>query len=351
MKDYKTFDKEFWKWLSPFLGIIILILFLPYLLTLKSCTGISFNNDSGLIGDTIGGIIGPFVAIVAALLTFVAFWIQYKANKIQVANFKEQGTDIKIDRFENKFFELIRLHRANVDEITYKEKYKGREAFVEMFYELRYSFYTVKKIIEDMPAGTNSADLGFSLDDDENILKISYIVYFLGINNNYKSTLHKMLKKYCSDHFIQILLPSLESTKRSIPHETIFKNGLRFEYNPHGSIWEGVNSIIGHYYRHLYQCVKYTALFNNTILNNIQKYNYTKIIRAQLSNYEQLLLYYNGVCPFGGAWIRNGYFTDYKMIKNIPLPLADFGIKPEIMFANEIKELQSKGEELFEWEV
>ncbi len=46
------------------------ICWLPYLLTQHSI--IDFT-DTGQIGDTIGGIMGPFVGILAAVLTFMAF--------------------------------------------------------------------------------------------------------------------------------------------------------------------------------------------------------------------------------------------------------------------------------------
>jgi len=56
MKKYKTFDKTFWFSISIFLFIVLLILFLPYLITSKGWFGLDFSNTSQ-IGDTIGGII------------------------------------------------------------------------------------------------------------------------------------------------------------------------------------------------------------------------------------------------------------------------------------------------------
>ena len=72
-----------------------------------------------------------------------------------------------------------------------------------------------------------------------------------------------------------------------------------------------------------------------------------------------MLLYYNSLSRFGQPWIEiknddllSSYLIKYKMIKNIPLSLADFGIKPEEKFKNEIEILHSKKppEELFEWQ-
>ena len=47
---------------------------------------------------------GPFIAIAAAGLTFIAFWVQYKANI-------QQRHDIAIERFESNLFEMIHILR------------------------------------------------------------------------------------------------------------------------------------------------------------------------------------------------------------------------------------------------
>lgn len=45
---------------------------------------------------------GPFVAIAAAILTFLAFWVQFKANE-------QQRKDIALERFESNLFQLIQI--------------------------------------------------------------------------------------------------------------------------------------------------------------------------------------------------------------------------------------------------
>ena len=94
--DHLTFDKGFWKSFIWFLVIALLICCLPWLLAKHSW--IDFST-TGEIGDTIGGIMGPFIAIAAAGLTFIAFWVQYKANI-------QQRHDIAIERFE-KFYKNL----------------------------------------------------------------------------------------------------------------------------------------------------------------------------------------------------------------------------------------------------
>lgn len=64
MNNTVTFDKGFWKSFGWFLLIALFICCLPWILA-KHSLWIDFSS-TGEIGDTIGGIMGPFVAIAAA---------------------------------------------------------------------------------------------------------------------------------------------------------------------------------------------------------------------------------------------------------------------------------------------
>lgn len=345
----KTFDKEFWKWLTPVLIVILIICSFPYLFTLRTFTGISFD-DTGSIGDTIGGIMGPFIAIVAAILTFIAFWVQYKANE-------QLRTDIKIERFESKFYELVRIHINHVNEIEISDTIKGRAVFVEMFEELRFTYYSLKKLIEDFLQVTSIVDIGFDPNDEETLLKISYIIFFLGVGQNSEGSIYKFMSDFCNKDFCDTFLSDFKSTKgnlreilnKSAQYSIKFSNGTDFVIKPKYLYFEGHISKLGHYYRNLYQTVKFVDEMNDELIPYKQKYDHVKTLRAQLSSHEQLLFYYNALSPFGNAWIKNGYLVKYRMIKNIPLQLADFGIKPQEKFKKEIEDCKKNGEEFFEW--
>lgn len=108
--------------------------------------------------------------------------------------------------------------------------------------------------------------------------------------------------------------------------------------------FQGHMSRLGHYYRNLFQIVKFVVSQPDTVI--VDKKEYLKTLRAQLSSHEQLLLYYNGLSILGRPWITNNYFTDFSMIKNMPVPLADFGILPHDKLGNK----NSKGEFIFEWD-
>ena len=80
---------------------------------------------------------GPFVAIAAACLTFIAFWVQYKANIMQ-------RNDIALERFERNFYELLNLQESITNSLVLEEldpndnnsvfKQTGRD-FFQMLYE------------------------------------------------------------------------------------------------------------------------------------------------------------------------------------------------------------------------
>jgi len=337
----RTFDGKFWLIFIPFLIIIFLILFFPYWFSQFQVFNFDFKT-TGQIGDTIGGIMGPFIAIAAAILTFFAFWVQFKAND-------QQKIDLKIERFENKFYELVRLHKENVSEIKIKrsEDYvDNRRAFVLMYYEFRYTFHCCKYIHDELFQIQNLARQY----SDEELVRLAYIFFYAGIGDN-SDMLSSAMNIAEPNRFENILFDSVKSYLYDIKSKNITQPNfidndgntvsLKIKYLP----WGGHQSRLGHYYRHLFQTVKFIVNQDKKFITKQSKLEYLRTLRAQLSDHEQLMLYYNAISHFGYAWIVNKYFTDYKMIHNIPMPLANFGISPEVKFANELL----FDSDLFEW--
>lgn len=64
-------------------ALIIFSFFAPAIFVSKAVSPILDFSQTGPIGDTIGGIMNPFIALVGILLTFLAFYMQIKANQIQ----------------------------------------------------------------------------------------------------------------------------------------------------------------------------------------------------------------------------------------------------------------------------
>ena len=86
------------------------------------------------------------------------------------------------------------------------------------------------------------------------------------------------------------------------------------------NIMKGHFNELNHYYRHLYQMVKCVASFDENIVSYKEKRKYLRMLRAQLTNNEQLMLFYNWKSGYGRDWESlngNHFFTDYRMIHNI----------------------------------
>lgn len=342
----KTFDRTFGWIASLFFAIIILFLFFPYWFTQFKWYEWGFSDKPGEIGDAIGGTLGPFVAIAAAILTFLAFWVQYKANE-------QQRRDLHIERFENKFYELLRLHRANVDELNIADRVQGRRCFFQLFNELKYTFSIVT---DQLKVATDEERKAYAEID---LLKFSYSIFFYGVGLNSEKQLLPSLKESerkfymtCKKSFVKYQDDYLESKKKNsdvryftfdLPLTQVSDERTKvLYYLP----FNGHTARLGHFYRHLYQTVKYIVEQDEDLIDFDAKYSYVKMLRAQLSNHEQLLLYYNSAAWFHDEWKL--YFTDYRLIKNIPLKLADFGISPEEKYKDDIARLAVKGIKMFE---
>jgi len=332
----KTFDRSFWIYIGIFLFLVIVILFFPYLFSQYSFHGIDFTPVNG-ISDTIG-IISPFIAILAAGLTFLAFWVQFKANE-------QQRYDIKKERFESTFYELLRFHKQNVDDLKI-ENLNQRELFQEFYYELRFA-YTLTKDAFDSILKTSEDSTKDILRNYSTIklINLSYQIFFYGYNYIYTVS------------EIQIGLPKKvwqevrpELINRFKEYDDNWEKGdysLRVQRKTKGLKLEGggmlssfykpfagQSKLLGHYYRNLYQIVKYIDGQDDRFLTFPQKYDYVKTLRAQLSDHEQVILYYNSLSSLGYDWFAGkdkSLIVRYRLIKNAPTTLF-WGLLPKKLF-------------------
>jgi len=96
----------------------------------------------------------------------------------------------------------------------------------------------------------------------------------------------------------------------------------------------GQSKLLGHYYRNLYQIVKYIDGQDDRFLTFPQKYDYVKTLRAQLSDHEQVILYYNSLSSLGYDWFAGkdkSLIVRYRLIKNAPTTLF-WGLLPKKLF-------------------
>ena len=348
------FDKKFKKILIYFLILISCICTLPYFFTNYLINDKLDFRHTGEIGDTFGGIMGPFIAIVASILTFLAFWAQFKANQLQINIFTKQKKQFdkqlgeqktqfneqlssqknteKLERFENKYYELVRFHRANMEELKIEEKVLSRDCFVFMFSEFKYCYDICSKCLKHFSFADQISEADLTI--------FSYKICFLGIKvflaeqnkpSENEEKLFQYVKGYIEDVQIQCRDAEAASTRHKDRYPYKFNIPIAgklvnfvFYYIP----FEGHISRLAHYYRHLFHTVKFVVKQPEEFIPFDEKLDYLQTLRAQLSNHEQVMLYYNGLSGLGVAWFDNDFFTKYKMIHNIPLNVANFGLKP-----------------------
>lgn len=374
--DFKEGKSTKFIWIISIL-VALFLFFLPALLSQPIIWGMKFFDlsNSGNIGSAIGGITGPFIAFFASIITFYAFWVQFQSNKAQTLQFKKSDDLDKINRFETKFYELLRIHRENVNEISksYNGKIinQGRNAFSSFYNEYKFCYYKLDRL------SSHNKNI---LNNDE-ILNISFLVFYYGVGENTRQLLYDVLPKEKS-HIIDSLISSLllyrndwrrwieeqlkidaisnrgENPTILIPLNNrlnaikvrIDNTDKYFEYSLKYKPFGGHLSRLGHYYRHLYQMIKLIDEFDNKSIENkdlqINKSDYSKLVRAQISSDEQLLLFYNSLSIIGEGWLRNNYIKKYNLLKNIPLPLANIGKSPIDVFGK----IDEKGEKRFQWD-
>jgi hypothetical protein len=316
----------------------------------------------GAYGDLIGGIMNPIVGFIAIIAASLAFYAQYEANK-QIQD------QFKIQQFESQFFEMLRLHRANIDEIKIvgyemitstsilkgtngasdittitvsrqPRTTEGRKVFVTMVTELVACIELLR--LYNINWGLNI--------NEHSLFKLAYEFFFFGSKSEVVSS--NVIDSNVIDNFRIELNKISDFHKNSAGEKNRFHgvNGapikLYIKYQP----FSGHENRLGHYYRHLYSTVKYVVNKEKEgLIDYKQTREYLKILRSQMSNDEQLMLYYNYIIGFGKDWENEGYLTKYRMLHNLPINKVNYAENPRLHFREFINSIKSGEGDLFEW--
>lgn len=308
----------------------IFIFVLPLLFTRKCLSFVDFTT-TGAIGDTINGIAGPFIALLAALLTFLAFYIQYKANLQQRTHFettlanqtldaKEQEKNRLKDKIESRFFELLKIQRENVSDFHSKGK-SGRSVVIDIYDEFNGLFEFIKLWYTFEKSGLPS-----EIEWNRRCCEIAYLILFFGLGNKTTDSVLSSIKTvvandvFYDNEFYRFALKSMVDNHVKRREENKTKSKGERLYIDH----DGHQSRLGHYFRHLFQTIKFIDGQPNTLLTYRDKYIYVKTLRAQLSNHEQAVFFYNSLTSLGKPWEigktkdDKKLITKYNLIKNLP---------------------------------
>ena len=360
-----------------FMLLVVLVCFFPYWFTREGDPDLCFKG-TGEIGDTIGGIMGPFVAIIAAFLTFIAFLIQYDANELQKKELERQKKIRQREEFEVKLYKMLDEHKDNLNHIAAGELC-GRDAIPELLGELAYIYSCVHLVLnslyENKKFQHTQGDLSNVLQYLDNLyeepktaimnhLLLSYNLFFYG--RPYYTVENMQVGKVLleSEVYSRLQFIKYENSSNGYTKFIYGKNNalsmLPSKYEASFPMMKGHNDQLGVYFRQLYQTMMFIANADSAIFTEDDKYAYAKLLRSNMSDTEQVLLYYNSLSEMGEKWNKRvdgainrredmGLIARFKLIKNIPANFLFFGKAPMSNYSEEKKYWKDKeGKDFFE---
>ncbi|WP_320168131.1 putative phage abortive infection protein [Mangrovibacterium marinum] len=291
---------------------------------------------------------GAFVGGILLAATLVYQFYTFKKQK------EQSELQFRKTQLQSRFYEMIKYHRENVLEFKHvlpdKEKQttvEGRKVFVEIykqFLELhefvsdknrlaRHNIHSVSKLFSGTDSETISQirkQIGASEDHQGDIkvtkfawIDISYHILFFGLAGERERSALLTLNRY-NHEFLDEIFDELENKNAS--YDKRDKGFIKYN--------GGHLHRLGHYYRHLFQTVK--LIDQTEDLTYEEKYAYVKNLRAQLSTYEQIMLYIDSISGLGNQWEfgdeKNYFITKYNLIQNIPVRMLPFEIIPTLFY-------------------
>jgi hypothetical protein len=267
-------------WLFILFGLLAIhaVFLVPALL----CVDMHSAADYGVF---INGYIGTTLLLVSVALLY--------------ATLAQQTEEYKRSQVESRVFELIKYQRENVVEIELGRRSGGR-TFVLLVREFRATLLYV-----NVACGRTAQNYPKRMKID-----LAYMAFYYGTGPNSDRVLKSSIA-YHDNALVETLI--------SILSDPAVKNAVRRERDFAFKPFEGHQSRLGHYFRHLFQTIKYI----DKNADSKSAIEYANLLRSQLSNHEQALLFLNSLTPLGEAWRTSGLLVKYQLIKNIPKDFFD----------------------------
>ncbi len=187
---------------------------------------------------------------------------------------------------------------------------KGRKSFLEYKAQLKYLMKAVKDVSIEKELNLSETD----------VVDIAYALFYFGAEKDGTDIL-----EYLKDYEQKELLANEIYAKIAKDK----KHELRRSNQNYMSV----------YSRNIYNAIK--LIDQSELLTKEEKVGFVKVLRAQLSNAELYVLFFNVLSRFGKKWIANKYVVKYQLIQNLPTSYCD-GYKPKEYFP----EIKFEDEEL-----
>jgi len=266
VKIYRTFRKESTSLLIVFIGftIILTILFLFLWLDINIDVSKKINSEKfGHFGDFIGGVVGSIWALAGVLLFYKALVEQRKDFK---TNRKTLAT--QVDALNNQVIQF----QAQTEELVNSRKIYEQQTKTLLIQQFESNFYSLLNVY-------------ISVKDKLNKKKTDF---FVNLYNDF-------------------------SISFSIDNDPIiFHNKMVEAYK---NLFESNREELSHFFKLFYRILK--IIDSNKNLEEDEKIFYAKILRSQLTDFEQLILYYNSHTEYGKK--ARTIILKYNLLKHTPI--------------------------------
>jgi hypothetical protein len=279
-----TEKKENNYWISIIGLIAVGLILYSWHYTYNKLESLPFD-ERGTFGDMFGSINALYSGLAFAGIIFTIL-LQRKELKYQREELREtrkefeiQNKTLKLQRFENTFFNLLSLHHQIVDSIDLdieKERRIDGLTLTQQFTEPRHFDRVTLKGRDVFKEQYEKLVSTFNEEEDINLTYLKFYETVQTDFGHYFRNLYRIIK---------------------LVDET--------EFHTHSEL--GTSK----------EAVKYKDMISYTLPNFNTRYKYTSMIRSQLSDYELLWLFYNCLSKNGVEKFRP-YIEQYSLLKNIP---------------------------------
>ena len=308
MKKMKV-NPNIWKYAKwPVLGLCLLLVLYAFFFLLPQTFPFFREQVFKVEGDTplsdygqMGDSFGMFNALFSGLAFFGV-----------IITLILQSRDSRKRTIEEQFYKMLDVQQKVIDEINVAQirlpkpgeeltVYQGRKAFVEYKIQMKYLVKAIRKV---------NTSGGFELSDID-IADIAYSVFFYGSSPTWKFFMMEYLKDYDdTERLVDAIIAKLQTEKKYALSRTN-------------------QNYLSVYFRNMYNAIK--LIDGSSLFSEKEKKDHIKVLRAQLSNAELYILFFNIISRFGKKWIDNNYVTKYQLLQNIPAKYCD-GYDPKEFF-------------------
>ncbi|ETT37038.1 hypothetical protein C161_11033 [Paenibacillus sp. FSL R5-192] len=382
-------------WFGSIIAVITVFVPFAIIYFTKAPYTVDSFGKLGTIGDFFGGTTVGLLSLASISFVTAAIIMQKEELRLQRAELKATTAEYKItnatmrkQQFDSTFFNMINLHHNILKEITYQEG-TGRDAIALLFkrvneeyksgvlnsYELElkelilvsskttvvndfllksfifnkkqdyiheirkkaengrirdFDFISKQYVIKNVETKIN--DIKNDIDGRWLEIKEKEKKDFDSLQEN-KSFLNKILREA---NFEELMKASVQNDFiQTYTQDTLLSPLNYLKIKAYETVYNENENSIGHYYRNLYRIIKLIQdekFVEDVVNNEIEKKKYRGILRAQLSSFELMMLFYNVVYSQKGEKFRS-----YLMNTNF---FDDHLVQSDFIWANDKEELK-----------